>query len=147
MINLLGSFIPTALRDTAYRLAGWAHPVIYMADLYLLQVLSCLIKTHNERSNIRDQGIRICLIGYWKGRNVLNYIYAGGAWNIFLWIIIRLSTSVSFCTPKDKKKQQVTEVPAGAEKLIPTGAAAKALLGNLNNHQGPKVHQLKPHLQ
>ena len=116
MINLLGSFIPTALRDTAYRLAGWAHSVIYMADLYLLQVLSCLTKTHNEWSNIRDQGIRICLIGYWKARNVLKYIYAGGAWNIFLWIIIGLSTSVSFRTPKDKRKTASGRGPSRGRK-------------------------------
>ena len=144
MINLLGSFIPPALRDTAYRLAGWAHPVIYMADLNLLQVLSCLTKTHNERSNIRDQGIRICLTGYWKARNVLKYIYAGGAWNIFIWIIIGLSTSVSFCTLKNKRKTANGRGPSRTEKRIPTETVAKALLGKLNNHQGPEVHQLEP---
>jgi hypothetical protein len=116
---------------------------MYMADLYLLKVLTCLTKAHNGWIIIRDQGIRVCRIGYWKGRNVLNYIQAGGSWNVFLWIIIGLSTSVSFRTPKDKRKTVSGRGPARAKTRLPIGDVAKALLGNLNNHQGLEVHQLE----
>ena len=143
-INLLGGFIPPALRDAAHRLAEWAHPVMYMADLYLLKLLTCLTKAHNRWIIIRYQGIRVCRIGYWKGRNVVNYIQAGGSWNVFLWIMIGLSTSVSFRTPKDKRKTASGRGPSRGRQTDTNRGRGKGSAWKSQQPSGLEVHQLEP---
>jgi hypothetical protein len=79
-------------------LARWAHPIICTADLYLLNVLACLNKARHDWNITRDLGIKLYLVGYWKFCNVLEYAYAAGTWNLFIWILIGLCTSVTFRT-------------------------------------------------